>query len=110
MRRIRILWAIRRISKMEAILDRALTILDKAEECPQDLLDYQPKIKKLDKYYSGKKWKYDFSLDEEGLLPKDLKRGVLSEDGIYDVLERNRELIGGAYEINSDQGYDKRGT
>ncbi|MBP3197255.1 MAG: DUF4298 domain-containing protein [Butyrivibrio sp.] len=32
-------------------------------------------------------------MDEEGLLPRDLKRGVLSEDGIYDALERNKELV-----------------
>ena len=38
-------------------------------------------------------WKDDYALDEEGLLPKNLKRGVLSEDGIYDALERNRELM-----------------
>ncbi len=25
-------------------------------------------------------------------LPEDLKRGVLSEDGIWNMLERNREL------------------
>lgn len=32
-------------------------------------------------------WKRDFTTDEAGLLPKDLKRGVLSEDGIYALLE-----------------------
>ena len=28
----------------------------------------------------------DFEADEEGLIPKDLKRGVLSEDALYDLL------------------------
>ena len=37
--------------------------------------------KELSEYYSGPDWKADFALDEEGLLPGDLKRGVLSEDG-----------------------------
>ena len=41
----------------------------------------------------------DFELDEEGKLPADLKRGVLSEDGIYNLLERNSELLG---EIGDD--------
>ena len=27
-----------------------------------------------------------YMLDEAGLLPKDLKRGVLSEDGVYHLL------------------------
>ena len=28
----------------------------------------------------------DFEADEAGLLPKDLKRGVLSEDAVYGLL------------------------
>jgi len=28
-----------------------------------------------------------------GKLPKRLKRGVLSEDGIYNMLERNKEIM-----------------
>lgn len=31
-------------------------------------------------------WRADFEADEEGELPADLPRGVLSEDGIYNVL------------------------
>ena len=33
------------------------------------------------------------AMDEADKLPKNLKRGVLSEDGIYNVLERNKELL-----------------
>ena len=58
-----------------------------------DQLDYQTEIGRLSEYYEDPDWKADFALDEEGALPVDLKRGVLSEDGIYDALERNRELL-----------------
>ena len=40
----------------------------------------------LTEYYESKEWKQDFSDDEAGLLPKDLKRGVLSEDGLWNLL------------------------
>ena len=40
----------------------------------------------LAEYYGSDEWKQDFADDEAGLLPKDLKRGVLSEDGIWTVL------------------------
>ena len=40
----------------------------------------------LAEYYGSDEWKQDFADDEAGLLPKDLKRGVLSEDGIWNVL------------------------
>ena len=41
----------------------------------------------LAEYYTSDEWKQDFADDEAGLLPKDLKRGVLSEDGIWNVLD-----------------------
>ena len=37
--------------------------------------------------YSSDAWKRDFAADEAGLLPKNLKRGVLFEDGINDLLD-----------------------
>ena len=32
----------------------------------------------------------DYEADEEGKLPADLKRGILSEDALFDLLEDNR--------------------
>lgn len=37
----------------------------------------------------------DYKADEEGKLPKRLKRGVLSEDGIYSLLERYHDIVDG---------------
>ncbi|MBR5722286.1 MAG: DUF4298 domain-containing protein [Oscillospiraceae bacterium] len=45
-------------------------------------------VQALSDYYGSDAWKRDFAADEAGLLPKDLKRGVLSEDGIYNLLEQ----------------------
>ena len=52
------------------------------------MLNLENEIRKLEKYYTGPRWKKDFKLDENGLLPKDLKRGVLSEDGLFNLLDR----------------------
>ena len=35
----------------------------------------------------------DFEADERGELPKDLKRGVLSEDALYDLLEETERYM-----------------
>ena len=43
-------------------------------------------LRRLSDYYSSPAWKRDYAADEAGLFPKDLKRGVLLEDGIYDLL------------------------
>ena len=42
--------------------------------------------KKILSSYCETLWKEDFEADEKGLIPKDIKRGVLSEDGLYDLL------------------------
>ena len=57
-----------------------------------DFAKVQESIKALEAYYGSKDWKKDFRDDEKGLLPADLKRGVLSEDGIWNLLENVREL------------------
>lgn len=83
---------IARIRQMERRLDRALlavkrlsTALDKWEAIQED-------IAALDKYYGSDEWKHDFADDEAGLLPADLKRGVLSEDAIWNLLADCKEL------------------
>ncbi len=84
--------SVERIESMEKILDEALIKIDSLKKAIDDFLNYQPEIEKLEKYYSSDEWKKDFELDEAGKLPSDLKRGVLSEDSIYNMLESNKEL------------------
>lgn len=52
-----------------------------------DLKDLTSALSTLEAYYTSPAWRTDFEADEAGLLPPDLKRGVLSEDGIYNLLE-----------------------
>lgn len=85
--------AIARITKMEAILDRSQELLDTLEKDLENLRNLQTDLKILEDYYASKEWKEDLAMDEKGKLPDDLKRGVLSEDGIYNLLERNKEIF-----------------
>ena len=65
---------IKRISEMEILFDsNPMT---------------QENIQKLTNYYESPDWRSDFESDERGELPKGLKRGVLSEDGIYNLIEQ----------------------
>ena len=84
--------AAERIASMETILDTANEKLDDLESAITALREYQNEIQKLEAYYTGADWKKDFALDEAGKLPADLKRGVLSKDGVYSLLERFREI------------------
>ena len=48
--------------------------------------------KKLDEYYSSENWFLDVEDFNNGVLPQDLKCGVLSEDGAYNLFGENHEL------------------
>ena len=77
---------IRRIIEMENRCDRISHVLRAAEVCPDHLDSIRDDIRALSEYYEGSLWREDFEADEAGLLPPDLKRGVLSEDAVYDLL------------------------
>ncbi len=81
------------INKMESILQRATDTLNALESSIIDLQSMQDEIKELADYYDSEQWRKDFEADEQGLFPQDMKRGVLSEDGIYNLLERNKEIM-----------------
>ena len=75
----------RRLNRASAALKRLSSAIDKYEEAKED-------IAALSNYYGSDLWKQDFADDEAGRLPANLKRGVLSEDGIWNLLEAHREL------------------
>ncbi len=45
------------------------------------------KLRLLDAYYASGQWREDYEADERGELPPELKRSVLSQDTLYDLLE-----------------------
>lgn len=77
---------IKRIEQMEERYDLLWEALGK----DPDFLEKDGELKQtfdtLIHYYTGGQWLRDYELDEKGLLPGDLKRGVLSQDGIYNLL------------------------
>ena len=79
----------RRLVSVTAAVKRLNAALDKWESV-------QEAIAALDGYYGSDIWRQDFADDEAGRLPDGLKRGVLSEDGIWnlltDVQDLNRRL------------------
>lgn len=82
-----------RIKKYEEIFDRVDFKLNELEKFLNEKEELLKDIEELKKYYLGKNWLNDFKADEKNLLPKDLKRGVLSEDGIYNLLNKYDELM-----------------
>ncbi len=77
---------------MEERLNRLLTWQKELER----LLDALPLIREdeamLEAYLESPEWREDLEADEAERFPADLPRGVLSEDGIWNALENQREL------------------
>ena len=63
---------IQRIAYMESLYDMALA----TGQVPRELREY----------YKNGQWLQDYEADERGELPRDLKRGILSQDGLWDLL------------------------
>ena len=78
--------AIARVQRMEQLLDEITEVVHSNPDaiCHDEV--WQEKIHKLAVYHDGGLWMQDYRRDEQGEFPKDLKRGVLSEDAVYDLL------------------------
>lgn len=81
-----------RITEMEKRLDSALAAVRAMESALALYAGAQEDIRALEAYYTGDAWRADFEADEQGLLPEGLRRGVLSEDGIAQLLDDNDAL------------------
>ena len=88
-----------RISSMEQLMERASSAVINFSAALDKYVEAQQAIAALSDYYGSDEWKQDFADDEAGLLPADLKRGVLSEDGIWNLLADNRELMNRMREV-----------
>jgi len=74
---------IQRIRHMESILDRCCEAL---YADPPHRLELSGQFDELIAYYTSPLWIQDLEDDRAGKLPPDLKRGVLSEDAVYNLL------------------------
>lgn len=94
---------IERIAKYELLMREAEGLLHSGDSSAEAVARLRVLTQELAAYYASDEWKRDFADDEAGLLPDDLKRGVLSEDGLYNLLEESKEFLvesfqGGGYQ------------
>ena len=83
---------IERIKTMEEHLNKATAAVKALNDALDLYTEAQESRENIDDYLVSDEWEKDFADSEAGRLPSDLKCGVLSEDGIWDVLDTSREL------------------
>ena len=77
-----------RIRQMELYFDILQKIADKNPDTLREDASTKAILQALIQYYESGQWLRDYELDEKGLLPQNLKRGVLAQDAVYDFLDR----------------------
>ena len=84
--RIKLKIAVSRISKMEEVFDELQLAFSRLNKDFLSDKKLKKKLNHLISYYEKGKWLKDYQLDEQNKLPKNLKRGILSQDGFYNFL------------------------
>ena len=82
-----------RIKEMEAHFDNVSEAVKELSMALEKYAEAKDSIKKLTQYYTSPLWIEDYEADEEGLLPAGLKRGVLSQDAVYNLLCENGGVL-----------------
>lgn len=81
-----------RIEENENRLDNLNSIVLSLDKKLDDFEDSIQEYVTLNKYYGSKKWFKDKEDFEKGKI-KNVKAGVLSEDAVWDLDEKTRDLI-----------------
>ena len=90
---------VNRIKDMEKRMRRVTKVVKSMEYALDEWDLMNSDLKVLNKYLGSEERKADRQADEAGQLPDNLRRGVLSEDGIWDLLVDHRVMMQRLFEI-----------
>lgn len=83
-----------RVRQMEQYIDEVAEILESNPKEFKNNGEIRQKVEILTNYMDSGQWLADYEADECGELPRGLKRGVLSEDGLYNLISEVEEVCG----------------
>ncbi|MBF0778220.1 DUF4298 domain-containing protein [Streptococcus cuniculi] len=82
----------KQIQEMDEILNQAETIVKVLEVALGDFEHFLPSLMTLFAYYESSDWLRHYEMDEAGKIPQSFSRGVLSQDAVYNLIVRYRDL------------------
>ena len=86
---------IKRVREMEGRFDKLTDILRALEKALSEFKASKDDLDALRNYMDSGQWLKDFEADGAGMIPDGLKRGILSEDALYDLLQEADRIIVG---------------
>lgn len=91
-----------KIKEMEIILDTYREKVDRMNEMLDSFEEYHHDYQKLMEYYGSQEYMDDINDANKGLIPSDIKCGVLSEDAVWDLIGDNYEVAIKMLEVATD--------
>ena len=92
-----------RIEDMNERLEKARVILDQLEKVVSEYNSIKEDVRILQQYMESGQWQLDYEADEAGQIPSEVKRGVLSEDGLYNLLHDSDTILAHALKVLGDK-------
>ncbi|MFC3928091.1 DUF4298 domain-containing protein [Streptococcus caprae] len=83
---------IEHLSQMESQLNQGLKSTQILQSALDDCEDSLPGLRQLFAYYGSDAWYQHLELEKAGQIPPHQPRGVLSEDGVYNLILECREI------------------
>ena len=87
------------VREMEDRYDELSRVIAELDDAISEYQDFKADLQILREYMETGQWKKDFESDEADKIPADVKRGVLSEDGLYDFLQGADKILAFAKEV-----------
>ena len=90
---------LKRVNEMEVRFDEVTRMLAELEDAVEEYRNLKPELDVLKEYMDSGRRRADFEANEAGEIPAEVKRGVLSEDGLYDLLQDADKILAFAKEV-----------
>ncbi len=84
---------IERVARMEQLHDKSRDAVYSLLEAAEKYNAARAGLRELTEYYESPLWMKDFFDEREDVFPKDMKRGILAEDTVYDLLTDEMRLM-----------------
>ena len=89
---------INRIAEMEDRYQELTRVLGALDMAIEEYKDFKDDLDILKNYMESGQWLKDYEADEAGQVPASLQREVLSQDALYDFLDRAGKILAFARE------------
>ena len=95
-----------RVNQMSQAFNRLSEVTASLTDGAEALKDLAPEVDLLKDYMTSGQWLKDFEADERGEMGSDVDRSVLSEDGVYNLMEDLDDLMHTFEELQGRLGAD----